>query len=443
MLRKLFALATVIVVSGCSKPPETIPEPPAFGRGSHVDQCLPALYALDTLAANAVGDQIGVRAPAAPWLRINRALLDQRDKTQLNAKSLGPVLMPMLYLAQEGLNAEIPQIDAEQLKAWQQEFAIDRGALEFMDYCTRETAFAQWRAPDYTIPWLQTLALPEQSSSWWQRFFSNEVDAVEIDQDAQWQYFAIKPFAPKKIQVVKDRNGRALVSESSEHALLERYAPLWSIQGDAENALANWSLDDSEVSFQNKPAVYSYLDYGEALSAALIRLNYVVWLPQSKAVQGMLVRMNITFDGKPIAYETVHLDGSNYHVFVSRDYTLSTLPEPLVAKEVRAVPKMSVMMQAKPLGIIDVRALSGVEESIHYELLDFNQLMQLSDGNTTASLFDESGIATVGQSSGGILAWFDSNAGKARKPSEITILPSQALYFDQPDLLAKFGLTKK
>ncbi len=445
-MKKSLLIAIVfggLISQGCQPTPPQ--KPLKFAKPPHVMDCLSGLYALDNLAQRYGGTQLGQRITEAPWLRKTRHTHALGQYVKLNRETLGVQLMPMLHTAQQSLAIEINEIPSHILNTWQQEFH-QSSALSFMNYCSKEAASAQLQDSTATLNWLAQLTLEQpikQSAS------VTSQKNHKIEQALSWKTYTPAPTQTQRISFSQDLIGQPLLGPPPIRALLDRYRPTWQVADAINSEPRAISYTDGTFKANNTLASYAYFNTGIWNKTFVLQLHYVIWLNNEKqqpSNNAFIFRINLNLDGRAIAYETVHLSGANYQVYLPKDYTLTTPFNGMFVNTIRSTPTMMVKIAGKPARIIEVSANSGTADTQHYQLLEFDSLYTLTDKTDTQSIFDKQGRLKT--QSKNPLAHFLLGSSSIKKLGQIKNLGQQRinhehnLYFDDPNLMTYYGLKK-
>lgn len=108
--------------------------------------------------------------------------------------------------------------------------------------------------------------------------------------------------------------------------LFVRFAPVWEVdvRSPADRIGAPyWGLDERPL-INSEPWVYRRLSHVRFGGEALLQLNYIIWFPERPAdkpidllsghMDGIIWRVTLAQDGRPILYDAIHNCGC-YHMF--------------------------------------------------------------------------------------------------------------------------------
>lgn len=244
--------------------------------------------------------------------------------------------------------------------------------------------------------------------------------------------------------------------------LFSTFAPIWAVDtADDNDRIGSADIDDEDgKSYINtqKPVVYRLPSYTRLGGQVLLQLNYLVWFPARPSVSwmdiyagrfdGLIWRVTLGMDGKPLAYDSIHACGCYYMVFPGEG---AGFVQPLDGSE----PILSPMpiLGPKPGERLVIQVASGnhfirgigseeqVAVSDIYGWLAYDQLRSLPMPNGRhRSLFDTDGLVPGSERPERFLFWPMGvpSAGAMRQWGTHAIAFLGKRHFDDPWLLQKF-----
>jgi hypothetical protein len=254
--------------------------------------------------------------------------------------------------------------------------------------------------------------------------------------------------------------------------LLSRHAPLWLIEGQSAANLPgapHWKEGLLKVDTK-KPTVYSFISEARRAGQSVTQLNYVVWFterPKLKRLDwvagqhdAVMFRINLNPAGEVVAYDSIHLCGCWYRLFVPESWPLkrsnSYWNEPVSIQRIslpsKTSPRMAVFLQADTHQIQflqPVDELARVKPNLanimarDYQLQPFSQLLGLPVPSGVRPVFDKKGYITNSVRPERWLFWpmGVKNPGALRRVGDHAMSFIGRRYFDDPNLLSHFTLT--
>jgi hypothetical protein len=167
-------------------------------------------------------------------------------------------------------------------------------------------------------------------------------------------------YAPLASDASYDGDLAALLSRASQNALsipdpvgqerqqlFETFAPIWEIDtasaADRIGAIGWRDAFQAEVRAE-APVVYRFVTHTRFGPSRLLQLNYLIWFPDRPArgwldlyagkLDGLIWRVTLAPNGKPIAYDSIHACGCYYQVFPGLGYRVqqpATDSEPVLS----------------------------------------------------------------------------------------------------------------
>ena len=474
MIKLAFIVSIMITVSGCTTLTTTHPEN-SLPSKVHQESCLPAFISLDRIGLQSAGTLVGNRISGLPWLRHNR-LITHDISVQKDTKHLSKLLNRMSMLAKQGLKYELGTADAIEIKQWRRRHQIIDSTESFIAKCSIRLIASQLEFTSKTLSTLKAIA-PDNDYSTLARVaglypiatipFRLGVVKEQKQLAKDWgqihnkQWFAYQ---------ATPSSGMNLPNKSRD--LLSLHAPLWLIE---EQTVANlpgapyWERDVLKVDTQ-KPTVYAFISEARRGKQPITQLNYIIWFterPKLKRLDwvagqhdAVVFRVNLDARSEVIAYDSIHLCGCWYRLFVPENWPLkrsnSYWNEPVSIQNVsipsKASPRMAVYLQADTH---QIQFLQPVEEfasgratlakapAKNYQLQPFSQLLELPADSGVRPVFDKRGYISNSVRPERWLFWpmGVKNPGALRRFGDHAMSFIGRRYFDDPNLLSHFSLT--
>jgi hypothetical protein len=234
-----------------------------------------------------------------------------------------------------------------------------------------------------------------------------------------------KPMSPYTVKLVVSQSASKELKipepkEEGAERLIGSFAPMVRVTGEPDESMVIPAWKDGKLASEYNAAVaYAKFSQAKWKGQPVLQISYFIWF-KAQPLDGLIWRVTLGPNGKPLAYDTIHTDGSNYLLLLAdpslRASGAAKLPE---------IPDGSRLVLSIDGANHDIRhvgAWEGVTRD-NYLLVDYDRLRRLyyKDGETR-SLYDANGNSGTG-------------AGAPRQWSHHKL--ENGLYFDQPDLLEK------
>ena len=229
----------------------------------------------------------------------------------------------------------------------------------------------------------------------------------------QWDFMEhIAP--PAKTDMARDALGVPTLTPGEWQALAAAHAPHWLVEteGDFDLIGAPVLKDDAPGLDTARPLTYFLPAYTRFGDQVLIQLVYVVWFPERPksagfsyggALDGIVWRVTLDTDGKPLLYDTIHACGCYHYYFMAKP--LERKPqggfwqEPVMFPQDAPAEPFAIRVQARThyvrrlVPLVELGDAKG-RDLRPYSLTDYSDLLTLPDGKGgTRSLFCEDGLA--------------------------------------------------
>lgn len=238
-----------------------------------------------------------------------------------------------------------------------------------------------------------------------------------------------------------DELGRSGMTTQWWNSLAEAHAPRWLIEtaGEQDQPGAPAWISNRDGSTQlgidpKQPTVYYQASYVRFGGRSLIQFVYFMFFksaaPTTSPLDGVVWRVTLDPDGKPLVYDSIRMDGSDHLWFPAQ--TLLTRPVPPNQNALALTPQtVPVEPWAVRLGstdhlarrLIPIAPTQGTAKT--YALKPYEDLLTLDlPKGGTRSIYDPKGLL-VGA----------SPASGPRQFGALPATPSGTLYFDDPYLI--------
>jgi hypothetical protein len=229
-----------------------------------------------------------------------------------------------------------------------------------------------------------------------------------------------KPLSQKEVvallaQAPKDSLGRVLPAPGELDRLFEAFAPVFEVESggvfDAIGALA-WRDEPHPSVITERPVVYRRIAYTRYGAEILPQLVYTAWFPERPSesaidvlagkLDGLVFRVTLAADGRPLVYDSIHPCGC-YHMFFP-SARVRELPSPRPGDEWSFVPASAPSLKDAQRIVLHLQSrthyLTGISagsdgESTAYALEDDDSLrsLQLPHGGRR-SIYAADGLVT-------------------------------------------------
>jgi hypothetical protein len=244
-----------------------------------------------------------------------------------------------------------------------------------------------------------------------------------------------EPVGPKpmsayavKLLVNQSRSKELKIPEPKDEAadrLMASFAPMVRVSGEPNDAMVIPVWKDGKLASEYNAAV-SYARFSQARwkGEPVLQISYFIWF-KTQPLDGLIWRVTLGADGKPLAYDAIHADGSGYLLLLA-DGTLRAAG----AARLPEIPDGSRLVLSIDGATHDIRhvgAWDGVTRE-NYLLVEYDRLRRLyyKDGETR-SLFDAKGYSGTA-----------ANAPRQWAHHKL----ASGYYFDAPDLLERLTSAK-
>ena len=397
MVRRAGAVALILLLGGCASAPR-LPEGPT----DTADLCRAQIARVDAaVAAAEIGDAAAARIDGFPWLRVTRPLASFRDEVDDDAR-FDAWLARLSATAHRARRHELANLPADRLATLKSEWA-DRAAehdlsaepiagladcRRQLNQALREDRDARARlreaavAPDAYRTWQRVVGL--YPIAW--RIARPQVEEYQQERDAAFGEPAEHPVRRYAVPesgsavptdaaaiargVARDALGIPDPGPQARARLFAAHAPVWAVEtaseADHPGALR---LDehDRPVAATTRPAEYRSLSWTRFGDSVLLQLNYLIWFPERPPtgpldlyaghLDGLVWRVTLGPDGRPLAYDSMHPCGCYYTLFPTAGWRVAAVPPD---QEPVASPRQA------PRRAADARLVVRLEHGTHY-----------------------------------------------------------------------------
>lgn len=234
----------------------------------------------------------------------------------------------------------------------------------------------------------------------------------------------------------RDALGRIGLTPSGWRKLARFYAPslLITTAGDRDEPGTPVAADRGIRLDRSQATIYYQPDFARVSQAILMQFNYFIWFASAgdaTALDGLIWRVTLDPRGRPLAYESLRMDGGDHQWFPTSDLTPKGDVEPKLRRPVaeNAGP-LAVHIKAKSHDIDRVMPASrtGRTEIKRYKLKRYEALFTLKvPGGGRRNLFDSNGSVRGGRAG--------DDGIPPRQYRHHPLAPNEPWFFDNPRLL--------
>ena len=454
----------LIALSACSTANHSKPKP-LIQKKHGVSQlplsCFTALKNLDRLALKYAGTQAGNRTPHQPWLRYNRLSTHNiavQSATYPTAKSLKPLLSQMSTLAIEGLSLEWPIVPKAQQQRWRTHHQIKTATNEWLQLCVKQHIQRQLIDPMQTLTRLRSIPTDNDYSTLARVAGAYPIAAIPFRYnvikeqkrlESEWREISNKHWV----------SYTPMATVSANQTLLKQHAPIWLIDSKTDvnrPGAPYWQGDRLNVNTHH-PISYSFVSKALWKQQTITQLNYLIWFserPKLKRIDwvagkhdAVIFRVNLDTNGSVIAYDSIHLCGCWYRLFLPENRPFKPInnrwQEPVTMQRITPAKPMAVYISADTHQISYLQPATNITHPIdftkEYRLAPFSGLLNLPTENGVRSIFNTSGYVAGSERPERWFFWpmGVKNPGALRRFGDHAISFVGRRYFDDPHLLEK------
>jgi len=376
-------------LAGCAGAPP-LPQSPA-DRG---ELCRAQLARVDAAVARAdAGDAGAARIDGFPWLRVTRPLASFRDEVE-DRERLHAWLGHLADAAAAARHHELTNLPEAVRAALADDWrahapgaglpgGLERGLAVCREHLNatiaadpeaRQRLRAAATVEDEYVTWQRVLGLyplARQIARWRIERYQRERDAAfGSPAGAAERRHAVPSAGADRAATVargveRDPLGIPQPTPVEHGRLFDAHAPVWAVAtaGAADHPGA-LRLDLAGRPFVDpaRPAEYRRLSFTRFEGEVLLQLNYMIWFPERPGegldlyaghLDGLIWRVTLATDGKPLAYDSIHACGCYYTLFPARGRRAASMPasaEPVAspAPAPKAEPGERVVVRLEP-----------------------------------------------------------------------------------------------
>ena len=450
--------------------------------------CLYLYEALDQAVENAdIGDAGSAKIAGFPHLRVNR-FLSTFAKQALSNHSLADWLERMRQLDHSTRILEFSNLPYQNKQNLTVQIHNTQTLNEQLAYCGQQLNSLLLNNAQRTTALMRAAAVPDAYVQWqrWVGLYPIvrliAKAGVENLHEELSANFNIAPnelplkgqlirYSPKQDTRLTATRIQSILTESARNplgipdpnpdelnAIFDTHAPSWEIDSLNENDKIGTVLIDHDGQFivdTTKAQVYRKVSYTRFAGSTLLQLNYIIWFPSRQKespldlyggpFDGLIWRVTLDRDGRPLVYDSIHPCGCYYLIFPRAGLTLippSESDEPVLSPG--PIPEAGdnqrlVIRIAHRTHYIDGIYTAPVNASdSSYGLINYSELRSLkTDTGRHISFFDVQGLVTDSQRLERFFLWplGVPSAGAMRQWGTHAIAFVGRRHFDDPDLL--------
>lgn len=232
----------------------------------------------------------------------------------------------------------------------------------------------------------------------------------------------------------KDPLNRIGMTTTQWRALATHYAPRWVIETESEaDTPGRPTLDGNNAAIKHSNAVVHYqITYARLRDRTLTQISYFLWMGKPERVRepdGVIWRVTLDADGKPMVYESLDMNGSNHFWYPIKNMTLQPDANAIIPQAQVPADPVEVHLRAADHLVRRVTKPNPDRNNLPqtYTLQRYEELVRLQNQDKRLqSLFGP-----------------DGRVRGAERPvddapryfSRISLAPRELWYFDDPALL--------
>ena len=278
---------------------------------------------------------------------------------------------------------------------------------------------------------------------------------------------SLKPVAPDAIkQSTSNPLGLPALTRRELDSLFSMHAPVFEIDTVTDSDRPGAPiLHDNRASVDiSQPTLFTLLSYTWFKGRILPQLNYISWFPSRPCdsffdilcghMDGIIWRVTLNHDGRPIHYDTVHNCGC-YHTFfptaaLAKKESPYLIDEwaftPVTAPQLSDGERILLRLEPRTHHISSIQAIDQYETSTKYEsqtytMTGYNWLRSLpTDSKSTRSLFQNNGLVAGTERAERFILWPMGipSPGAMRQWGHHATAFAGRRYFDDPCLLDNY-----
>lgn len=434
--RSRLLIVVTLLLPACAEWPAL----PAAPAEPVISDCQRLLHEMDRqVEAHGVADAGTSRIPGFPELRIDRFLASFATD-QLGADAFAAWLERLRQLDMTARRIEWRNLPLEAAAALTRDFGPNIAVK--LEACSQQLG-AHTLASANRRGLLISAIEPPDAYSTWQRLFGvyflsrwaivegvrrgqREMREPFIQADQlpdSWRLLRYAPPATAAIDATEiakildqsARNPLRIPQPSTEQLsrLFVSLAPFWIIDTANTNDRIGAAAIDAEQNAlvdTGKPVVYSLASHTRFGDQVLLQLNYLIWFPAREAeswldiyagrFDGLIWRVTLGMDGKPLAYDSIHACGCYYQIFPRNGFKIvqpqdgsEPILSPMPIADLHLGEHLAIRLASRTHYILGISAEHALPGAIEYDWLDYDQLRSLPMANgRQRSLFSANGL---------------------------------------------------
>lgn len=434
-----------------------------------------------------VADAGTARIAGFPGLRVNRFLASFANEN-LTDKAYAAWLERLRKLDETARLIEWRNLTPEAAAGLQTYFGADIGTALAM--CGHILAEQDLSSPDRRSQ-LLSAAQPPDAYSTWQRLFGlyflsrwaivegvwrvqreMREPFIKAEQDHSLTGELIR-YAPPEAdaldiaevaKILEQSAGNPLhIPEPSElqlNQLFTSFAPVWTVDTANDNDRIGTARIDAEGKAYidtNASIVYRLVSHTRVGDQVLLQLNYLIWFPARSPeswmdiyagpFDGLIWRVTLGMNGKPLAYDSIHPCGCYYQIFPGEGVRVvqpqddsEPILSPTPITGLKSNERLTIRIASRTHFIRSVAVDGPASRSIGYRWLDYDGLRSLPmPSGQHLSLFGEDGLVQGSERPERFLLWPMGvpSAGAMRQWGTHAIAFLGKRHFDDPRLIEK------
>lgn len=424
---------------------------------THQTPCFQALKTLDALALKAAGTLTGNRIPNMLWLRHNR-LITHNIAARSSTRNLRPLIVQMSALAVQGLTQEWMIVPRAQRQAWRTQFQIQTPTNKWIKQCVQQLMQIQLINPTKTLNQLRAIPADNDYSTLARVAGAYPLAAIPF------RYNVVKEQKNLEREWGKINNKNWVSYQPPKNApanqtLLNRYAPTWLIDSKTDvnrPGAPYWRGNQLNVNTL-QPVTYSFISEARWEQQTITQLNYIIWFSERPKLKrfdwvagkhdALVFRVNLDPNGRVIAYDSIHLCGCWYRLFLPENRPFKPITsrwqEPVTMQRITPAQSMAIYVSADTHQISYLQPAAKVTQPVNfakvYRLAPFSDLLKLPTANGVRPVFNTRGYVAGSERPERWLFWpmGVKNPGALRRFGDHAISFVGRRYFDDPRLLER------
>lgn len=307
-----------------------------------------------------------------------------------------------------------------------------------------------WRGQrEQREPFIEANGNNPSDSDRWVRYAPPEQEALGTDETAK----ILEQSAANPLGIPEP-------SESQLAHLFTSFAPLWTVDttGDSDRiGAAHIGADEQAYIDAKEPVVYRLASHTRIGGKVLLQLNYLIWFPSRPAAalmdiyagrfDGLIWRVTLGADGKPLAYDSIHPCGCYYQIFPGEGVKVvqpqdgsEPVLSPMPIHPLKPGERLVIRLDSRTHFIRGVTPERETPGATVYDWRDYDELRSLpTRSGRHRSLFATDGLVAGSERPERFLFWPMGvpSAGAMRQWGTHAIAFLGRRHFDDPRLLEK------